>query len=362
MKNIQRYLLTGSVVLITALLVLYKYYEQVINPWTRDGQVAAQVIEIAPRVSGPVIKLNIKDNQFVKKGEILFKIDPSVYETKLEYAEANLQNVENELVALDKEIDICKQQVKVFTAKMSEARALLENSKVIYDESLVEFERKTKLLKDKVIARREYDVAKAVFEEKRTRYAAAKTGLVEAKYELASANDREDKAISTRGKLGKDNAKLRLAKASLELAKLNLKYTNVIAPVNGYISNLQLYIGSQAIAEKSMLALIDSSSYWVYGFFQEDEVGNMRIGDKAVVTLMGYADWPLEAEVLSIGWGIARSNGSKGNNLLANVSPTFEWIRLAQRIPVRIKLKSIPENVKLRIGTTASVLVRTSNK
>ena len=97
----------------------------------------------------------------------------------------------------------------------------------------------------------------------------------------------------------------------------------------------------------------------MYGFFRENTIGDVRKGNKAIVTLMTYPDRPLEGHVDSLGWGIAQSDGSTGHQLLPNVSPTFEWIRLAQRVPVRIAIDSVPDGVDLRVGTTASVLVKT---
>lgn len=129
--------------------------------------------------------------------------------------------------------------------------------------------------------------------------------------------------------------------------------------MDGYVTNLNLRIGSQAVANQPVLALVDSNSFWVHGFFKETLTGNIRKGDRAIVTLMAYPDTPLEGHVDSLGWGIAQQDGSTGFELLPTVNPTFEWIRLAQRIPVRVHLSKIPNGVELRVGTSASVLVMT---
>ena len=107
------------------------------------------------------------------------------------------------------------------------------------------------------------------------------------------------------------------------------------------------------------MALVDTDSYWVVGYFRETMVGNIDPGDRAEVSLMTYPDATLTGEVDSIGWGIAQSDGSTSFDLLPAIEPTFEWIRLAQRVPVRVDLDDLPDGVKLRVGTTASVLVRT---
>jgi multidrug resistance efflux pump len=109
-----------------------------------------------------------------------------------------------------------------------------------------------------------------------------------------------------------------------------------------------------------MLALVDKNHFWVFGFFREDTIADLRVGDEAVVTLMAYPDTPLHGRVESIAWGISPSDGNPGSNLLPSVKPVFQWIRLAQRIPVRVALdETLPPNVKLRVGMSASVLVKT---
>jgi multidrug resistance efflux pump len=99
----------------------------------------------------------------------------------------------------------------------------------------------------------------------------------------------------------------------------------------------------------------------VHGFFKENAIEDIRKGNKAIITLMSYPDTPLEGYVDSLGWGIAQQDGSTGEDLLPNVSATFEWIRLAQRVPVRVHLVNVPEDIALRVGTTASVLVMTGD-
>jgi multidrug resistance efflux pump len=170
-------------------------------------------------------------------------------------------------------------------------------------------------------------------------------------------------AVSKQELTSKENAQrdaeasLESIQATLEDAQLNLEFTQVKAPVDGYVTNLNLRLGSQAVENQAALALVDINSYWIHGFFRENYIANMRAGDRAVVTLMTYPNMPLEGQVDSLGWGISQDDGSAGYDLLPTISPTFEWIRLAQRVPVRIHVSEVPEPIKLRVGTTASVLV-----
>ena len=177
---------------------------------------------------------------------------------------------------------------------------------------------------------------------------------------------RKDKgAISEQALVRKENdllvalADVDVAEASLHAAKLDLEFTAVRAPVDGYVTNLLLRYGSQTVANQPALALIDINSFWVHGYFKETQIEYIRPGNKVVIKLMTWPKVPLEGIVESLGWGIAQQDGAPAADLLPAINPSFDWIRLAQRIPVRIRLTHVPEEVELRVGTTASVFVMT---
>ncbi len=172
-------------------------------------------------------------------------------------------------------------------------------------------------------------------------------------------------AISEQALVRKDNdllvalANVDVAEANLHAANLDMDFTKVRAPVDGYVTNLLLRYGSQTVANQPALALVDTGSFWVHGFFKETQIRNIRSGNKAVIKLMAYPDTPLDGVVENMGWAIAQQNGAPDADLLPTINPSFDWIRLAQRIPVRIHLTRIPEEVDLRAGTTASVFIVT---
>jgi multidrug resistance efflux pump len=283
-------LILGSINLaLVALLAWYGYqkFEAYINnPWTRDGQVRGQVIQVAPRVSGMVMRITVIDNQYVSRGDLLFEIDAQPFEIAVSQAKANLQR----------------------------DRITSNASKIEYDRLL--------------------DIVKQ------------DAGAV-------SARDLNRREANYLGSL----SQIEVAVESLHSANLNLSYTRVHASVDGYVSNINFQIGDQAVANSPIVALVDSNSFWVFGYFRESEIEHIRIGDPARVTLMAYPERPIEGSVESLGWGIAPSDGNTGYNLLPSIKPVFQWIRLAQRIPVRIKLAPLPENVELRFGFTASVMI-----
>lgn len=283
---IKRFTLTSILVLTALAAIFWKYQYYLENPWTRDGQVRAQIIQITPRVTGPIVSLHVQDNSQVKAGEVLFKIDPRTYQVALNKAKANLAQAK---VALNKAKDEAQRR-----------QALADRDPGSVSASML-----IKLNNEKE---------------------AAKAGVM-------------------------------VARAAVALLELELSFTEVKAPADGFITNLNLRVGSQVVANQPALALVDLHSFWIQGFFKETDISDVSSTAEAVVTLMSYPDQPLQGKVKSIGYGIARQDGATGSDLLPSVNPTFQWIRLAQRIPVTIKLQKIPENVHLRVGTSASIMI-----
>ncbi|MDO6638408.1 HlyD family secretion protein [Pseudomonadota bacterium] len=282
----KRYFIT-LLLMAAAIGVLYSQYQTYTdNPWTRDGQVRAYVIQVTPRVTGQIVKVNVIDNSHVQKGDVLFEIDASLYQTSLQKA--------------------------VATEKQSQA----------------------------LVRKAQNESSRAIELEKLTPGAQS----------VLTLNNLQN-AVETA------QANLLMAKAQVAEAKLNLAYTKITAPTDGYITNLNYRVGSQVVANSPVVALIDENSFWIDGFFKETDLKDVAIDNKAQVTLMMHDQVTLEGKVQSIGYGISKTDGSTGNSLLPNVNPNFEWIRLAQRIPVKIKLDKLPEDIQLRVGMTASVKI-----
>ncbi len=259
---------------------LWAHYE--LEPWTRDGRVRADIVEIAPDVSGLVTDVLVHDNQIVHKGDVLFRIDRDRFLLALRQAEANL---EGRVAVLD----------------------------------------------------------------------AAQKDLVRYKNMTAIAVS-EQKVEQVTATAAQAQADLHRAEADRDLAKLNLERSEVRASVNGPITNFDLRPGNYVTAGKGVAALIDNDSLRVEGYFEETKLPYIHIGNKAIVHLMGE-DKQLEGHVESIANGIADRDRSAGSNLLADVNPTFSWVRLAQRIPVRIALDHVPESVRLVAGRTSTVII-----
>ena len=354
-----KYVTTAIVVLIAVAVVALKYWDYITNPWTRDGQVRAQVIQITPRVSGPLVKLPVEDNQFVRAGDLLFKIDPRTFGADLEQAHAELDNTRDEIEALAQQVEAAEAEVDAAAATIKQSEAAIKGYAGRVEETRKEYKRQKTLDQQGATSKKMVEEARANWVAYVNQKANAEAQLLQMQASLSEAKANLAKAQADLGAPGDQNAQVRLAKAKVREAELNLEFTEKKAPVDGYVTNLNLRLGSQAVENQPIMALVDVNSYWVTGFFRENYIEDIREGDRAIVTLMSYPDKPLEGQVNSLGWGIAQEDGSTGFDLLPNINPTFEWIRLAQRVPVRIHLDKIPEGVKLRVGTTASVLVMT---
>ncbi|WP_110686106.1 efflux RND transporter periplasmic adaptor subunit [Salinicola aestuarinus] len=282
MRNVLRILLTLIVVAIAVLAGLWLWNYYLYQPWTRDARVNAEVVTIAPDVSGWVRSLEVSDTDFVSQGDTLFEIDPSRYQ-----------------------------------AALNRAKATVANNQATLDLRQAE-ERRRNSLSDRSI----------------------------------STEDRQIAQINTR--IAKAN--LEQAQADLDSAQLDLSRTRVVAPVSGHVLNLQLAAGNFVNRGTPVMAMVQSNSYYVMGYFEETKMSSIRVGDSADVILMN-GDQHLDGHVVGIGRGIADTNTSLNNRLLPQVQPTFNWVRLAQRIPVRIALDEMPDDVLLSAGMTATVRV-----
>lgn len=253
------------------------------EPWTRDGRVRADIIGIAPDVSGAVVSMPVADNQLVRKGDLLMEVDPSHYAIAVEQAKAAVDAHRADLVRLKADAD---------------RRQDLDND-VVSKES----------------------------------------------------RDNALKAAASAAAL------LQQAQAQLDAAELNLARTKVYAPVDGYVTNLNVHRGDYVTTGVPKLAVVDSASFWVYGYFEETKLPHVKVGDKAQVRLMSGGE--VVGHVDSISRGIYDRDNPVSRDLTADVNPTFNWVRLAQRVPVRIHIDSIARGVVLSAGTTCTVTIDT---
>jgi multidrug resistance efflux pump len=416
-KRLTAKLVTASVVLLAGVCAYLLYSRYVAQPWTRDGQVRANIVQIAPRVSGYLVKIHVNDNQAVSKGDLLFQIDPSQYQLAVDQAEVSLVQAKQTVAELEAAVRAAKATVKqseaaATTAKsqidaaqagvesaeaavkeaesgVDSAKAMIAQVKAQLAEAEREAERAKKLAdakagsvqtaEAKLASQQSYEAqvdstkaglqqaeaalmqSQAANREAEANLVIAENGLAEAEAAVLTANADLDQAKASLGEPGDANYRVQSAKVQLEQANLNLAWTSIHAPADGYVTNMHLVDATFVAAGSPFAAFVDSSSFRVEAYFQETKLRNIRPGDRAIVTLMSHHDQPLEATVESVGYAINPPNLAETegpSNLVPSIEPTFEWIRLAQRVPVTIRFQEIPQDLHLVSGMTASVSVQ----
>jgi len=320
--------LTAAVVVVAALLghALWKHY--LYSPWTRDGRVRADVVRIAPDVPGLVSALKVTDNQFVHKGDVLMVIDQDRYILALQQAEANLAAAEA--------------SARAAGAGTAAAEAAIAGRKSEFEMYSAQAERRLKMGQDSVISTEDRQNAVATAHN-------AEAGLQQAQASRNQASAGVQVAL----------AAVEQAQVQVNTAKLNLARTEVRAPTDGYITNLDVRVGDYASAGAPRMALIDSHSYYIYGYFEETKLPQLRVGDPVDIRLMSGGTH-LKGTITGVARGITDGDNPTGADLLANVNPTFNWVRLAQRVPVRIAIDTsqLPSDMVLAAGMTATIEVK----
>ena len=252
------------------------------TPWTRDGVVRSYVVTMAPQVPGEIVSVAARDNQFVRKGDVLVTIDPTNYRIAVELAEAAV-----------KQAEVNAQNANV----QSDRRARLS--------------------------------AEAVSKDEQQNFA-TRALANQAQYQQAVANRQQ--------------------------AKVNLARTQIRSPVDGWVTNLLVQLGDYANTGVNVLSVVDANSFWVDAYFEEPQLARIREGAPVRMKLMGYDELML-GEVESVARGINVGNARPDQLGLAIVNPIFTWVRLAQRVPVRVRLSHVPEGVRLVAGLTVTVEV-----
>ncbi|MBH3463123.1 HlyD family secretion protein [Pseudomonas putida] len=276
-----RVVLTLLVVTFAAVLVWQMVVYYMFAPWTRDGHIRADVIQIAPDVSGLIQKVEVRDNQVVKRGDVLFTIDQDRFGLALRQARATL-------------------------------------------------------------AEREETLAQAARETRRNR----KLGNLVAAEQLEESQSREARARSAVSE----------AQVAVDTAQLNLDRSVVRSPVDGYLNDRAPRAHEFVTAGRPVLSVVDSGSYHVDGYFEETKLSGIHVGDAVDIRVMGD-DTRLRGHVESLSAGIEDRDRVSGANLLPNVNPAFSWVRLAQRIPVRIAFDEVPADFRMIAGRTATVSI-----
>ncbi|WP_433740959.1 biotin/lipoyl-binding protein [Pseudomonas putida] len=314
MKKILAQLTTLAVVALAFVLGWFAWEHYTRAPWTRDARVRADVVTLSADVAGRIVNLGVQDNQHVEKGQLLLEIDPSRYALAVEHA---------------------KRSVEVAKAALGQSEATIVASEALLRQRQSE-ERRRRTLKERSM------IPGEEWEKSSTEVSVAQADL-----------------LRNQANLGFAQANVQLAIAALAEAEHDLERTRVESPVSGYVTNLLTRQGDYATAGGPLVALVDSDSFYVSGYFEETKLPRIGEGDRVDIELMSGERFG--GTVQSIAFAIADRENLPGGRLLANINPSYTWVKLAQRVPVRIKIDAdYAGKDKLRAGTTATVTVQES--
>ena len=336
-KRIIPFLLTLGTVTVAGLLGWGMWEAYMGTPWTRDATVRAYVVTMAPEVAGRIVELYVVDNKLVHKGDLLMVIDPTNYSIAVSQADAAVQQAQASVQNVDAQLSVQEAQINASQAVLDQAEAVLVFAK-------------QQATRYQTLAKTGYGTVQNA--EQFTSQLHQQEAAVHSALENHNLATRQVETLKAQRKSAE--ATFAQAKAQLSQAQVNLERTRILSPVDGYVTNLLAQLGDFVNAGVNTISLVDADSFWVDGYFEETNLAPIRVGDPAQVKLMGYSQI-LRGHVDSIARAINVANAQAASQGVANVNPIFTWVRLAQRIPVRVHIDEVPTGIVLAAGMTATV-------
>jgi len=353
---------------------------------TDDAFVESHVANVAPRVQGQVLRVLVRDNQAVNAGDVLVELDARDATARQHAAKADLESAEAALAASNAQFALAQHSVDAGLRQakggVTQAFALSGSSKAQIDQAradlvaaqsraaltAMELTRSVRLNQDGAVAQAELDrrkaeddQAQASVDQAKARLSVASVGLVNAgggiesaQGRLAAAQTGPDQVQVAAAQVDVAKARVDQAKAALEQADLNLSYTKVLAPTRGVVSRRSVEPGQLVDPARPLLALTELDDSWVVANFKEDQIGSLRVGQPAIVTLDAFSGRKLHAHVDSFSGG----TGSRFA-LLPPDNASGNFTKVVQRVPILIRIDDKPQDIVLRPGLSAFVTVRT---
>jgi multidrug resistance efflux pump len=335
--EIRPFLITLAAVALAGLLGWATWGVYMEAPWTRDATVRAYVVTMASEVAGRIVELHVVDNQYVRKGDRLLVIDPTNFRIAVSQSEAAVQQAQANVRNIEAQMTVQQAQINASQAQLQQGRAAL-----VFAQQ--QAERYQTLAKDGWGTVQNAQQFTSQLHQQEAAVQSAQDNLNQA---LRQVETLKAQCMSA-------EAGLAQAKAQLNQAQVNLERTRIVAPVDGYVTNLLAQLGDYVNVGVNTISLVDADSFWVDGYFEETNLAPIRVGDPAQIKLMGR-DQIVRGHVDSIARAINVANAQPNNQGVATVNPIFTWVRLAQRVPVRIHIDEVPPNVVLTAGMTATV-------
>lgn len=318
-------------VIMTLIVLIFIIWRLDTSPSTDDAYASADTIDVVPEVSGRIVELAVKDNQQVKKGDLLFRIDPRPYEASLAKAEASLAALDKQIMLTQRSVDAQKYAASSVEATIAKARAAAHQAK----ETL---RRTEPLLSQGFVSAEDVDRARTA---QRASEADLNAVLLQAQ-QAASAVSGVDALVAQRVAV----------QADIALTKLHLEMATVRAPFDGRVVSLKTSIGQFASAMKPVFTLIDTRNWYVIANFRETDLKNIHAGTPATLRLMSDSGKTFSGKVDSVGYGVLPDDGGIVMGGLPRVSRSINWVRVAQRFPVKIRVDR-PDAELFRIGASA---------
>lgn len=324
---------TYIVIVLLLVLLAFNIATDRLAPITFQTTAETLVVPVTPQVSGEIISVPIQDNTVVEKGQLLAVIDPTDYKIAVESAEADLVNA--------------RQSVGQSAAAVDSARAVVVSRRAILVQSQQDNERTAKLVEIGYATRAKLEATMA-------KLASDQAAVVQAEAQLAGA-------LQQLGPPGPENPLIRSATAALEKARQDLVWTRILAPVGGYISNLQIGRGSYARAGTPIISLIDVSQAGLIAYFSENQLENIQLGSRAYIALDVFPGRVFTGKVVGLGGGVSTPNQSAQTGALVQ-APSSSWLSSGQRLPIRVAFEPIGQVPRgVRLGSQASVMIETAN-
>lgn len=306
------------------------------HPRTDDAVAQANVIGVAPRVRGQIIKLNVQDNQDVKEGDVLFEIDPADYQLNLATAEAAL-------AALDQQIEVARAQDETLKYQVKAAAAVMEQAQAQAKQAQDTLARLQPLLPKGFATADDVDKAE--------------TAVKVAEAALATSEEHHNQAKAALSNLATLQAQRAGAVAAVDLAKLQLSYCKVVAPFPGKVVNLNFSVGQYASVGVPLFSLLDERHWYVIANFREGEIRHFSPGTHAEVYLFAAPHRLFTGKVQGIGWAVASKDEIDLSHGVPAVPRELNWVHIAQRFPVRIEVEN-PDPDLFRMGASAVVIIK----
>ena len=316
-----------SIVILSTLgFIGYKYWlHQQSFPSTDDAYVSAHVIDISPEINGKIIATFVKNQQQIKAGNVLFKLNPKDYEIKLAQAQADLANTTKQISANK---DAVSSAQAVITGRESQLQTQQRST-----------DRVKQLVKQKLLPEQKLD-------DSINQLKAASSALSEAKSNLANA----------KAALGDANAEIKTKQENIEQAKLNLSYTSVHAPADGHIENYSLRVGDTVNAYQAVFSIVEDNNFWISANFKETDIEKIKVGQDVAIKIDMYPNQKFHGKIMSISTGSGTSF-----SLLPPENASGNWVKVTQRFPVKISIEN-NNNYPLRIGASVIVTVDARHK